>query len=926
MSLVGDERGQAIQIGAVLLFGVLIISFSTYQAFVVPDQNRGIEFSHNQEVQSQMQDLRNAVVSVGGIRGSQAVSVQLGTRYPSRVIARNPGPPSGSLRTVGTTEPAVNLRIANAQATGETGDFWDEDQTYNTGVVRYTPSYNLYTNPPETVYENTVLYNRFPSGDLTLANQTFIDGTEISLVLLNGTLSETSTRSATVDVRAESSSTQTVTLDDDGSPITITFASTRSADYWTFLENTQSSVTDVRPAGSVNGLSLVTVELDDSQSYQVQLTKVGVGTGVTDEDTAYLTDISGDGRPVSQGESIALTLEVRDRFNNPPDNATTMQVTAEVAGSGSLQSTTQTPDEDGQVTFVYEATGTTGDQEIRFSYVGIDGDFDASTPQDVSMTVDVTSGSGGGYDLNWQNPSSDNPSAALSDCSASDCTWDVGASSDETLTLRAGTAPALEGFDVEFAGTDSSVGTVSPDEAATGSAGEVTTELTANTNGVVDVFAASGGSSDSISITVENTGSTAFSSTDITSVVPDSDDQRQTISFTLGSALSSTESVDITLTPAQGPDRVDYASAGVSLQSGTAASNLGFSTQSTTDAVINYSPQSDLSAGDTVVLRVTSIAVGPTSKQSNPYSISFTRTDSGSTTNTFSAAYDDGTSALSSVSATNLRQGGGQTQTISFTLDSKGLDTDDRVTIDLSDPQGPSAPNVDYTNANPSVTQGSGSISLNTQNTENATLQYSAGASDAAGDTVSVELTGVAANNGGTGTETYTVGFSREDADTASTTFEAQTAASQVSPNNDASIFNNNNEVQFSINNGGTFTATVTDIEVQSGTSNADILREEDDTGTGAGQREIYLSSSSDSGYYEAGDNGNPEYTIGSQQQLDSSASVGSGSDLAVTLSRFRTAGGGSSGSAVDMRGETFNVIFTFSDGSTASVEVNVPS
>ncbi|MFC7028748.1 hypothetical protein ACFQH8_17685 [Halomicroarcula sp. GCM10025710] len=77
MSLVGDERGQAIQIGAVLLFGVLIISFSTYQAFVVPDQNRGIEFSHNQEVQSQMQDLRNAVVSVGGIRGSQAVSVQL---------------------------------------------------------------------------------------------------------------------------------------------------------------------------------------------------------------------------------------------------------------------------------------------------------------------------------------------------------------------------------------------------------------------------------------------------------------------------------------------------------------------------------------------------------------------------------------------------------------------------------------------------------------------------------------------------------------------------------------------------------------------------------------------------------------------------------------------------------------------------------
>ena len=37
-----DERGQAIQIGAVLLFGLLIISFASYQAFVVPNQNKQI--------------------------------------------------------------------------------------------------------------------------------------------------------------------------------------------------------------------------------------------------------------------------------------------------------------------------------------------------------------------------------------------------------------------------------------------------------------------------------------------------------------------------------------------------------------------------------------------------------------------------------------------------------------------------------------------------------------------------------------------------------------------------------------------------------------------------------------------------------------------------------------------------------------------
>ncbi|MFC6976212.1 hypothetical protein ACFQL1_18425 [Halomicroarcula sp. GCM10025709] len=66
MEFVGDERSQSIQVGAVLLFAVLIIAFSTYQAFVVPDQNRQIEFNHNQEVQQQLQDLRNAIVSMPG--------------------------------------------------------------------------------------------------------------------------------------------------------------------------------------------------------------------------------------------------------------------------------------------------------------------------------------------------------------------------------------------------------------------------------------------------------------------------------------------------------------------------------------------------------------------------------------------------------------------------------------------------------------------------------------------------------------------------------------------------------------------------------------------------------------------------------------------------------------------------------------------
>ena len=99
-----DERAAAIQVGAVLLFGILIISMAMYQATVVPDQNEGVEFNHNQEVQGQMQDLRNTVVSVPGGGGGGSVTVELGTRYPSRSLLVNPGPAYGSLRTVGTND------------------------------------------------------------------------------------------------------------------------------------------------------------------------------------------------------------------------------------------------------------------------------------------------------------------------------------------------------------------------------------------------------------------------------------------------------------------------------------------------------------------------------------------------------------------------------------------------------------------------------------------------------------------------------------------------------------------------------------------------------------------------------------------------------------------------------------------------------
>jgi len=117
MELLGDDRAQAVQVGAVLLFGILVILFAVWQTFVIPDQNEQVEFSHNQEVQSEMVELRGDIVSTADATTPTSASVELGTQFPARLLFINPSPAAGSLQTerVGEGE----IRIENAVATQE---------------------------------------------------------------------------------------------------------------------------------------------------------------------------------------------------------------------------------------------------------------------------------------------------------------------------------------------------------------------------------------------------------------------------------------------------------------------------------------------------------------------------------------------------------------------------------------------------------------------------------------------------------------------------------------------------------------------------------------------------------------------------------------------------------------------------------------
>ncbi|MFC7058777.1 Ig-like domain-containing protein [Halovenus salina] len=518
MRFLRDDRGQAIQIGAVLIFGLIVVFLALYQGFVVPNQNEEIEFNHNQQLQSELTDMRSAIISMPGETTTRSVSVGLGLRYPSRAVFVNPGPVSGTLRTSGTTDEAVNLTIENATASGEIGDFWNDTAAYNTGAIEYRPGYNIFASAPRTAYEHSVLYNDFGENTtLPITDQSIVDGNRITLVTLNGTFSQSRIGDTALDFEPVSTETRRVEIFNQSSPITLKLPTRMNESEWeaVFDEEMNASGGNVKNISEtalpgVEDFSLLEVTLKPG-TYSLRMAKVGFGTNVEQTREAYLTDIEGDGAEIQTGETQTLTLEVRDEFNKPIGGVT-VNGSAEngnFTGPDSKTVTKQT-DSEGQVTVEYEARNT-GNNAINFTIEAgyqpsPDGSHAAGTKENVTMTVQVNDppesvGGGNGtsaFDVEWLDP--DPNDNFETECDNKSCTLNYTEAQQLDLTLNT----TAQNAPVDFAVSNSSVGTLNRSNGTTDSNGEVPVTFQPQANGTVDVYGWTGGGGDSIEITVKN--------------------------------------------------------------------------------------------------------------------------------------------------------------------------------------------------------------------------------------------------------------------------------------------------------------------------------------------------------------------------------------------------------------------------------------
>ena len=252
-----DTRGVSEVVGAVLLLGILVLLLSLQQAVIVPNQNAQTEFQHNQQIESEFVDVRNAIIEARSAGRSTLASLQLGTQYQNRLFTVNPPQPSGTVETT---------RQANVSVTGASdADPLDlATRPLENNFVEYTPRYYEYRSAGTVRYENTVAYHDYGEQNVLLSGQSLLRGNTVSLIPVEGTFRESGTRRIAIEPMP--GVLETVPVDD---PVITVPTELSESDWERLLEDELDGDDEV----SVSDGTL-TLELDGT--YDVAYAPVGV--------------------------------------------------------------------------------------------------------------------------------------------------------------------------------------------------------------------------------------------------------------------------------------------------------------------------------------------------------------------------------------------------------------------------------------------------------------------------------------------------------------------------------------------------------------------------------------------------------------------------------------------------------------------------
>ncbi|MFB6078387.1 MAG: Ig-like domain-containing protein [Halarchaeum sp.] len=401
-----DQRGVSEVVGAVLLFGILVVSISLYQVQVVPSENAQVEYQHNQQVQYQLLDVRNAILRTAATGNAQPTSLTLGTTYPARAFFINPPDATGALRT-DAFDGNTNITLSNVTAaSGPDGldEYLDDTGhtlSFPTERLVYSPTYREYDSAPDTVYENGLLYNQFGAVNLTLTDQPIVTGNRITITALDGTYRRDGTGAITVAPDPESAPPQQVVVTNDTTgPLVLSIPTALTRDEWT--NQTDLDETDGVTVGEKTDGRL-RVELTDGP-YRLSLSRIDLADGDAYASAHYLVRESDDDPRIASDETADLTVQVRDRFNNPVAG---QSVNASVTDGPGIVDGPVTTGPDGRATLAYDPEGTNGTATVNVSFGSTPSLLTSAT---FTVSIGASEGSGGGGTGGGQTGTGGDPS------------------------------------------------------------------------------------------------------------------------------------------------------------------------------------------------------------------------------------------------------------------------------------------------------------------------------------------------------------------------------------------------------------------------------------------------------------------------------------------------------------------------------------
>jgi len=261
-AFVTDRRAVSAVVGFILIFGILMLTLTVYQAQIVPQQNAQTEFTQYEETRDELIEVRNAISTAGQANVSQFPSVTLGTTYQSRLLTINPAPAAGTLQTSEYT-----ISIENES---------EESENVSTRLVEYQPGYNEIT-VGSTWYEHSVLYeDRETRNAVTIEDQHLVtDGNKLTITALQNDFQRSGTSRETVELTPNQSAGDLSELE-DGDELTVRIPTRLDEDYWDVFDEELDSEDSVGYEGVDTGGEINHLVLNVTNEDHLDINRVDI--------------------------------------------------------------------------------------------------------------------------------------------------------------------------------------------------------------------------------------------------------------------------------------------------------------------------------------------------------------------------------------------------------------------------------------------------------------------------------------------------------------------------------------------------------------------------------------------------------------------------------------------------------------------------